>query len=112
MAATNKDAPRAAQEPDVELTEHPIAGKLTPARCRRYVRWRISERLGDVCDGLLDKAKEGDLAAVKVLFQMAELDGTTAKGAGSNDSGTRHPLRKQMAFVRKTLCGVSARASR
>ncbi len=100
MAAPKKAAPAAARL----RIARPIEGRLTPMRCRQYVREKIAEHLPEVCDGLLDKAKDGNLAAVKALLQMAALDGNAAKGAGdSKKAGTTQPLTKQLAFVRKTL---------
>ncbi len=81
-----------------------VRGPLTTARCSKFVRQRIAERLGEVCAALLDKAAAGDLAAVKALLLMAGLDKGDAK-----DTGGPVPLAKQLAFARKTVAALQVR---
>lgn len=78
-------------------TQDPVRELLTPSRCRTFVRGKIASRLPEICDGLLRKAEDGDLAAVKTLLQMAALDKSDSKKPQSTTY-----IAEQLSFLRKT----------
>ena len=45
-----------------------------PGACQRIVRKHLAAALPDICTALLEHAQKGDLATLKLLWQMAELD--------------------------------------
>ena len=76
----------------------PATPKLSRApradACHPFVRKRIAEALPELCQALLGKAKQGDLSAMKLLWQMAELDKRT-EPSGEHD--------RDRKFVRQAL---------
>ncbi len=64
-----------------------------------YVRKQIKKVLPALCDTFLDKAIDGDLSTMKLLWQMAELD-KQSETAG-NRANDRKFVRQAIAKFRK-----------
>lgn len=105
---------RASAELQVARKEAPVPHKtLTPrgeieppapraSGCPRFVRRRVAARLPEICDALIARALEGDMQAVKLLWQMGELDQSPAKPARSSG-------KTAVGFARKALAEFHAR---
>ncbi len=82
---------------DVDLPKPrrgPRVGDVHP-----YVRKQIKKVLPALCDTFLDKAIDGDLSTMKLLWQMAELD-KQSETAG-NRANDRKFVRQAIAKFRK-----------
>jgi hypothetical protein len=64
-----------------------------------FVRKQIKKVLPALCETFLDKAKEGDVSTMKLLWQMAELDKQTEQAG--NSSKDRKFVRQAIAKFRK-----------
>jgi hypothetical protein len=65
-----------------------------PDTCHQFVRRQLAKALPELILGFLKRAQEGDLPAMKLLWQLAELDKQTEV---SGEQG------KDRKFVRKAL---------
>jgi predicted lipid-binding transport protein (Tim44 family) len=78
----------------------------TPARCPQFVRREIAGALPEICRALLSKAVEGDMAALKMLWQMAMLDKAAEKAGNKTAAGFGA---RELGFARKALAEFRAR---
>jgi hypothetical protein len=70
----------------------PLRRSPRPGSCQKFVRREIADAMPKICAMLLARTMEGDLAALKLLLQMA-LD------AGEPQAGKR----RSTGFARKVL---------
>jgi hypothetical protein len=83
----------------------PLRKPPSPSRCPQFVRREIADALPEICKGLVAKAKKGEAAALKLLWQMAGLDKPADKGAGrSAGIGAR-----ELGFARRAMEKFRAR---
>lgn len=85
-----------------------VKGEIVPSAprasgCSRFVRRRVAARLPEICDALIARAVDGDMQAVKLLWQMGELDEPTAKPARGTGA------KAAVGFARKALEEFRAR---
>ncbi len=76
--------------------------RLQPRQCPRFLQRQVAAAFPAICDGLLEKAKSGDVACAKALWQMAEFDQKPSKARG------RRPANTGLAFARKVLAEFEA----
>ena len=69
-----------------------------PDTCHQFVRRQLAKALPDLFDVLLKRANEGDLPAVKLLWQLAQLDKPTEQAG--DDSEDRKFVRGTLAKYR------------
>ena len=93
--AVAKKAVRKRGTAALPVAKVPVAEK----ECSRFVRRRVAEALPEICESLVDKAKQGDATALKTLWQMAGLT-KTAEGGGSV---AKDADRRGAAFARAAL---------
>ncbi|MGI4854492.1 MAG: hypothetical protein ACRYF4_10670 [Janthinobacterium lividum] len=85
-----------------------VKGEIVPSAprasgCSRFVRRRVAARLPEICDALIARAVDGDMQAVKLLWQMGEMDGPATKPARSTSA------KAAVGFARKALEEFRAR---
>lgn len=80
-----------------------VPGAPRASGCSRFVRRRVAAQLPEICDALIARAVDGDMQAVKLLWQMGELDGSAAKPARTGSS------KAAVGFARKALEEFRAR---
>ncbi len=69
-----------------------------PSGCRRFVQREVARALPSICVMLLTRTMEGDLSALKVLLQMAQM-------ALETETAERSGTKKQTGFAQKILAG-------
>jgi hypothetical protein len=75
-----------------------------PSGCGRYVMRELAAAMPQICQVLLDRVVEkSDVAAVRLLLQMASPAGPGVSAGGSGAGGLRQMGRRELGFAEKTL---------
>ena len=76
---------------------------MTARQCSRLLQKQIAISLPEICEGLLKRAKSGDVKCVKLLLEMADPDQklSASKRGQAKDRG--------LAFARKVLAEFKAK---
>lgn len=91
--AANVEARKEALAVTTEEAVTPLRRSPRPGSCQKFVRREIADAMPKICAMLLGRTMDGDLAALKLLLQMA-LDAGEQQQAGK---------RRSSGFARKVL---------